>query len=234
MVEYFKEKGNQYLISYYYQNNLYDYVKKSLTEKTIKGIMKQIITVVGFLHSKNYVHRDIKPDNILLDSKGNIKLTDFDLTRIIPENNDKPLTRNVVTLYYRAPEIFFGDVHYGKSIDIWSIGCVFAEMFLGEPLFKGGCELETLGKIINIVGNPNEDNWPGVKNLPNFLPYEKVEPTLTKMFETKMSKEGIDLLGKLLTLNPLKRISCEDALKLDYFKGDISTPEEIAKELGLK
>lgn len=222
------------MISNFYSNTLYDFTKKHLSEKTIKGIIKQIITAVGFLHSKKYIHRDIKPDNILLDSKGTIKLTDFDLARLLPESNDKPLTRNVVTLYYRAPEIFFGDVHYGKGVDIWSIGCVFGEFFIDEPIFKGACELATLSKIIEMCGNPNEENWPGVEKLPNYLPYGEIKPKLRNEFEGKISKEGVDVLEMMLSLDPKKRPSCEELLNMSYFKENVASKEEIATELNLK
>lgn len=226
-IEAFKEKGNQYLITSYYPNNLYDYTKKSISEKAIKGIMYQLFEAIHYLHSRDYIHRDIKPDNVLISSEGIIKLTDFDLTRLL--DKEKAMSRNVVTLYYRAPELFYGDVHYGKGVDLWSLGCLMAELVLGEPIFKGSCELETLGKIMTIIGNPTEDNWPGVTQLPNYLPYEKAGFMLKDMLKAKISEEGIELICLLLTLNPLKRISCEKALNHNFFK-DIEKIEKSRNE----
>lgn len=236
-IEIFKEKGNQYLITNYYANNLYDYTKKAISVKAIQGIMHQLFEAIGYLHSLNYIHRDIKPDNVLISSEGVLKVTDFDLTRLLNTEKERGMSRNVVTLYYRAPEIFFGDIHYGKGIDLWSLGCLMAELVIGEPIFKGSCELETLGKIMTIVGNPTEENWPGVTQLPNYLPYEKAEFILKDMLKGKINEEGIDLICSLLTLNPLKRITCDEALKHNFFnnneKDDIKRNEALKTELNL-
>ena len=231
-VECFKAKENQFLITEYYPNNLYDYVKKSLSEKTIKNIIFQLVTAVKSLHDKSYIHRDIKPDNILIDENGVLKLTDFDLTRKIGDN-DKPLSKNVVTLYYRAPEIFFGDTHYSFPVDMWSIGCVLCELFLGEPIFKGRCELETLGKIMSSLGTPTEENWPGVTKLPNYLPFQKADGELRKQLEEKMPKDALDLAEEMLTLNPEKRPTCSEVLSRAFFY-DMNTNEEIKVEMDLK
>ena len=139
---------NQYLVTPYYSKNLYDYVTKNLPERIIKQIIFQVINGAKYLHSLKYLHRDIKPDNILISDEGKIILTDFDLCRQESKGKDDPLTRTAVTLYYRAPEIFFGDSFYTNKIDIWSIGCVFAELVLGQILFKGSNELSTLSKIM--------------------------------------------------------------------------------------
>ena len=229
------KNNNQYLITQYYKNNLYDYTSKKLPEKVIKQIIYQIICGIKYLHSLKYIHRDIKPDNILLSSEGKIVITDFDLCRQESKGEDDHMTRTAVTLYYRAPEIFFGDLYYGNKIDIWSIGCVFAELVIGKPLFKGNNELGTLSKIIENIGCPNEENWPGVSQLPNYLPFNGGEFKLEEILANEgLSKEGIYMITKMLTLNPKKRPSCEDMLKNEYFKKDIATREEIKKIMNLK
>ena len=226
---------NQYLITEYYPNNLYDFVQKNLPEKVIKNIIYQLIKAVNYLHSLNFIHRDIKPDNILISTNGIIKLTDFDLCRLISKGKDDPLTRTAVTLYYRAPEIFFGDKFYGKEIDIWSIGCVFVELIIGRPIFKGSNELGTLGKIIEIIGCPCEDNWPGVSKLPNYLPFGGGDHCLDKMLEEGgLSKEGVDMANKMLCLDPKKRITCDELMKCEYFKKDVASNEELKSIMGLK
>ena len=145
------------------------------------------------------------------------------------------MTRTAVTLYYRAPEIFFGDLYYGNKIDIWSIGCVFAELVIGKPLFKGNNELGTLSKIIENIGCPNEENWPGVSQLPNYLPFNGGEFKLEEILANEgLSKEGIDMITKMLSLDPKKRPSCEDMLKNEYFKKDIATREEMKNIMNLK
>ena len=145
------------------------------------------------------------------------------------------MTRTAVTLYYRAPEIFYGDSYYGNKIDVWSIGCVFSELIIGKPLFKASNELGTLSNIIDYIGSPNEDNWPGVSSLPNFLPFTGGEFQLGKILEDNgLSKEGIQLATQMLTLDPKKRPSCEEILENDYFKKDMATLEELKKIMDLK
>ena len=226
---------NQYLITPYYQNNLYNYTSKKLPEKVIKQIIYQIVCGVNYLHSLKYIHRDIKPDNILISSEGKIILTDFDLCRQESKGKDDPMTRTAVTLYYRAPELFFGDSYYGNKIDIWSIGCVFAELIIGKPIFKANNELGTLSNIIEIIGCPSEENWPGVSQLPNYLPFTGGEFKLGKMLEEGgLSKEGIDIVTKMLMLDPKKRPSCEEMLKDEYFKKEIASLSEVKEIMNLK
>ena len=226
---------NQYLITPYYQNNLYNYTSKKLPEKVIKQIIYQIVCGVNYLHSLKYIHRDIKPDNILISSEGKIILTDFDLCRQESKGKDDPMTRTAVTLYYRAPELFFGDSYYGNKIDIWSIGCVFAELIIGKPIFKANNELGTLSNIIEIIGCPSEENWPGVSQLPNYLPFTGGEFKLGKMLEEGgLSKEGIDIVTKMLMLDPKKRPSCEEILKDEYFKKEIASLSEVKEIMNLK
>lgn len=230
-----EKNKSQYLITKYYPNNLYDYVPKKLPENIIKGIIFQLVSGVGYLHSLDYVHRDIKPDNILLSSEGIIKLTDFDLCRLISKGKEDKMTRAVVTLYYRAPEIFYGDFFYGKSIDIWSIGCVFAELVIGKPIFKASNELGTLSSIISTIGCPSEENWPGVSKLPNFLPFGGGAFILDQLLsQNNLSKEGIIFATKLLSLDPSKRPTCQEILKDEYMQKDVSSPKEIKEFLKLK
>ena len=145
------------------------------------------------------------------------------------------MTRTAVTLYYRAPELFFGDSYYGNKIDIWSIGCVFAELITGKPLFKANNELGTLSNIIETIGCPSEENWPGVSQLPNYLPFTGGEFKLGKILEEGgLSKEGIDIATKMLMLDPKKRPSCEELLKDEYFKKDIASLSEVKEIMNLK
>jgi serine/threonine protein kinase len=158
VIEYFKIKGNECVVYKYYDVDLLKLMKtKNFNINTeadariIRGILKQVLEGVKYLHDQGIIHRDLKPENIMLDKNGIIKLIDFDLARFI--DKQKPMSRGVATIYYRPPEIFFGDVNYFFSVDMWAIGCILAEMFLKDPIFKGHNELEVLFKIFEILGS---------------------------------------------------------------------------------
>ena len=133
-----------------------DVIKTGLNESEIVRIFKQVVIGVNYLHGKGIIHRDLKPDNILLDNSMCVKITDFDLARVVEK--DKPMSRGVATIYYRPPEIFMGETRYSYSVDIWSLGCILAEMITGEPLFKGKTEIEVVCKIFEIRGCANVIN----------------------------------------------------------------------------
>merc|ERR1719319_1622118 len=123
----------------------------------IKDLMWQILSGVDFLHSHRIVHRDLKPQNILVSNDGTVKLADFGLARIYDFSS--LLTTVVVTLWYRSPEILLGTT-YATPVNIWSCGCIFAELYMRRPLFPGEYEVDQLAKIFNILGTPSESEWP--------------------------------------------------------------------------
>lgn len=207
------------------KNDLKKYLDLNYKDKypkieTIKIIMNQIIKGMDFLHGKKILHRDLKPQNILIDDDLKVKIADFGLSRTysIPIRN---YTKEVLTLWYRAPELILGADYYSTGIDMWSIGCIFGELLLKKPLFIGDSEINQLFKIFEILGSPNEDSLPGYKSFPLFkneFPFwEKVEGLESKLKGTYASEEALDLLKKMLLYNPSKRISCKDALKHPFF-----------------
>jgi serine/threonine protein kinase len=196
--------------------------EKNIDIEKIKYIMYQILKGVDYLHSKKILHRDLKPQNILIDSNYIVKIADFGLSRTysIPI---KAYTREVLTLWYRAPELILGAEYYSTGIDMWSIGCIFGELFLKKPLFTGDAEITQLFKIFEILGSPSEETLPGYKTFPNFdnsFPFfDKGIGLHVKLNNTVINSEGIDLLSQMLHYNPAKRISCKDALKHSFFQG---------------
>lgn len=133
----------------------------------IKRFMSQLVQGTNYLHAHRILHRDLKPQNLLIDKEGNLKLADFGLARAF----GVPLrvyTHEVVTLWYRSPEILLGGRQYSIGVDIWSIGCIFAEMVTRKPLFPGDSEIDEIFKIFRLLGTPDEDVWPGVSLLPDF------------------------------------------------------------------
>ncbi|CAL9207982.1 unnamed protein product [Musa hybrid cultivar] len=187
--------------------------------RLIKTYLHQILRGIAYCHSHRVLHRDLKPQNLLIDRRTNaLKLADFGLARAfgIPV---RTFTHEVVTLWYRAPEILLGSRNYSTPVDVWSVGCIFAEMANQRPLFPGDSEIDELFKIFRILGTPNEEIWPGVTSLPDFKSaFPKWLPKDLTTVVPNLEAAGIDLLSKMLHLDPSKRITARQALDHDYFK----------------
>ena len=221
-----KNRGNVYLVFPYMEH---DFSGLRMSGKIfdlaqIKYIMHEILEGMAYLHKCKIIHRDIKSSNILINSKGEIKIGDYGLARRDSKINDKKYTYKVVTICYRAPELLLASRDYGPEIDIWSIGCVFCELLTGVILFKiNSCEKDQLDKIFSICGTPNEKNWPGVTKLPFWEKYfqkTNYKNCLRENFKDNKLVDDVtfDLIQQLLKLNPKERITAEKALNHDFFK----------------
>jgi len=184
----------------------------------VKKFTYQLNSGLLYCHAHRILHRDLKPQNLLIDSQDNLKLADFGLARAfgIPM---RTYTHEVVTLWYRAPEVLLGSRHYSTSIDMWSVGCIFAEMVMqGAPLFPGDSEIDQIFKIFRILGTPNEENWPGVSQLPD---YKATFPQWSRQDLTRILPQldvaALDMLQQTLTYDTAKRISAKRALIHPYF-----------------
>ncbi|KAI9136131.1 protein serine/threonine kinase [Paraphysoderma sedebokerense] len=184
---------------------------------TVKNLMFQLLKGIAYCHEHRVLHRDLKPQNLLINKKGELKLADFGLARAfgIPVRN---YSHEVVTLWYRPPDVLMGSRHYNTSIDIWSAGCIFAEMASGHALFPGSSVREQLHLIFKLLGTPNESTWYRVSELPDYKPdFPVFERQDLKTKVPKLDDLGVDLLSRLLEYQPEKRISAEAALQHPYF-----------------
>ena len=200
-------------------NLIKDVANEPLDAARIKGYMLGTLRGLAFIHAAWCLHRDLTPGNLFLTPDGVVKIGDFGLARVYG-SPDRRYSPNTVTRWYRPPEILFGAKFYGTAVDMWSVGCIFAELHRRAPYFPGNGEIDQLGKIISARGTPTEETWPGVTSLPTYIPYnECAEKPLRENFAAA-SDDALALLGALLTMCPAKRISAEDALEHAYFKAE--------------
>ncbi|XP_017118764.1 cyclin-dependent kinase 2 [Drosophila elegans] len=211
--------GNNLYMIFEYLNmdlkKLMDKKKDVFTPQLIKSYMQQILDALGFCHTNRILHRDLKPQNLLVDTAGKIKLADFGLARAfnVPM---RAYTHEVVTLWYRAPEILLGTKFYSTGVDIWSLGCIFSEMIMRRSLFPGDSEIDQLYRIFRTLSTPDETKWPGVTQLPDFkAKFPKWEAT--NMPQSITEHEAHELIMSMLCYDPNLRISAKDALQHAYF-----------------
>lgn len=195
----------------------------ALDMKIVKSFMFQLLKGIMFCHDNRVLHRDLKPQNLLINSKGQLKLGDFGLARAfgIPFNT---FSNEVVTLWYRAPDVLLGSRAYTTSIDIWSAGCIFAEMCTGKPLFPGSANDDQLIKIFKLMGTPNERTWPGISQYANYKNnWEVYVPQDLRILIPNLDPLGLNLLQSLLQMRPDARITARQALQHPWFH-EITNP----------
>ncbi|KAI0343218.1 Pkinase-domain-containing protein [Trametopsis cervina] len=182
----------------------------------IKAWIAMTFRGLEFCHRNWILHRDLKPNNLLISANGQLKLADFGLARDFADPGYK-MTCQVITRWYRPPELLFGARYYSTAVDIWSVGCIFAELMLRTPYLPGESDLDQVKTTFRALGTPTEDDWPGHTKLPDYVAVGQFQKTPLRDLFTAATPECLNLLGSCLVYDPRKRISAKDALHHPYF-----------------
>lgn len=208
----------------YVNTDLSQYMEKhpgGLDHRNVRLFLFQLLRGLSYCHKRRVLHRDVKPQNLLISDAGELKLADFGLARAksVPSHT---YSHEVVTLWYRPPDVLLGSTEYSTSLDMWGVGCIFVEMVTGMPTFPGIRDTyDQLDKIFKLLGTPTEETWQGVTHFPGYKPHKlgfyrsrKLGHSFPRLYDII---EGEAIANAFLQLNPEERIGAEDALQHPYF-----------------
>jgi len=218
------QEGKLYLVFDFLSMDLKKYIDsyghgKHLDMTTVKSLTYQLLRGMLFCHQRRILHRDLKPQNLLIDQQGILKIADFGLARAfgVPV---RAYTHEVVTLWYRAPEVLLGSQRYSCPVDMWSVACIMSELVTKKPLFQGDSEIDQIFRIFRVMKTPTEELWPGVSELPDYKStFPKWNDFSLEQHVQRLAtdEDGMDLLKQMLVYCPSLRISAKAALVHPFF-----------------
>lgn len=223
-------KGSVYMVLEYMDHDLsgiLGHPNFNFEPAHAKSLTKQMLEGLAYLHHMGILHRDIKGSNLLINNKGELKIADFGLARVFEKKRAHDYTNRVITLWYRPPELLLGATAYGPAVDIWSVGCIMLEFFVGKAAFNGVDEISQLDSIYKTMGTPSIETWPSMSELPWYSmvrPNEIYESKFREIYGSLLSPCALELSEALLAMDPVNRPSAAQALEFDYFKSELPEP----------
>ncbi|CAA0319934.1 unnamed protein product [Arabidopsis thaliana] len=227
LIDAFPHDGSLHLVFEYMQTDLEAVIRDRnifLSPGDIKSYMLMTLKGLAYCHKKWVLHRDMKPNNLLIGENGLLKLADFGLARLFGSPNRR-FTHQVFATWYRAPELLFGSRQYGAGVDVWAAGCIFAELLLRRPFLPGSTEIDQLGKIFQAFGTPVPSQWSDMIYLPDYMEFSYTPAPPLRTIFSMASDDALDLLAKMFIYDPRQRITIQQALDHRYFSSSPSPTE---------
>lgn len=218
LIEMVVDDGDIYMVFPYVPHDLNRFIRNNrLQPREVKYIFHQIAKGVEYIHDRGVIHRDLKSANILLDQRLCVRIADFGMARCVTKAG--VYTPGMVTLWYRAPEVLLGASDYTSAVDIWSLGCIVTEMYLGHMIFQGNTDIGQLEMIIHACGSINEQSYPGVQHLPAFRSLRLPQsPRRIERIIEKHDASAVGLVSGMLCLYPPNRMNIKEVCRDKYFE----------------